>query len=354
MSNATQTNGGNKPLSFAALNLFCEQIALVLGAGISVYEGVCMMHDEAATRAEQRLYDSISGAMDEGLSFPEALSKSGAFPPYMVQMVVIGEVSGRLDTVLNQLARYYKREQSMQDAVRYAVSYPAMMVAMMGIVIGVLVAKVLPIFNEVFIDLGSELTGFSKNVMQLGLAFSGVLPFLAVLLTALFLLGMFAVRTGTGKRYWRRFLQQNLLTKGLAYRIAVSRFAAGMSLMLASGLDTEDSIALVVPLVNHPVVRDKIEDIRQEIAEGEPFAGAMSDHAIFSATYHCMLAIGERTGNIDEVMENISQRYEVEIETSLSALIATIEPSLVAVLSVVVGAILLAVMLPLMSILSVM
>ncbi len=354
MSKIARKNKANKPLSYAELNVFCEQIALVLGAGISVYEGVCILQEEATTPAEEALYQGIAAAMDEAQGFAQALAQSGAFPAYMVQMLTIGEASGRLDTVLSQLARYYRREQSIKEAVRYAVSYPMVMVAMMGIVIVVLLAKVLPIFNEVFLDLGSELTGFSKNVMNLGLAFSGALPLVAGALALVVLGAWLLLHTHTGRQVLQKLQQTDPFTKKLSYSIAVSRFAAGMSLMLASGLDTEESIALVAALVEHPAVSQKIEAIKQEIQQGKPFAEAMATHAIFAKTYHRMLTIGERTGNIDEVMENISQRYETEIETTLAGVIAMIEPSLVALLSVVVGAILLAVMLPLMSILSVM
>ncbi len=353
MSDVSSATPKGKPLSYAELNVFCEQIALVLKAGISVYEGICILHQEASTASEKALYQGVIAALDDRLALPDALAQTGAFPSYMVQMLAIGECSGRLDTVLDQLARYYKREQGIKDAVRYAVSYPLVMMLMMGAVIAVLVAKVLPIFNDVFVDLGRELTGFSKNVMELGTLFSQSLWVLLVGLVVLGLLVLFVTQTQGGKRSFARFRAGFFLTKKLTYQIAVSRFSSGMSLMLASGLDTQESLEMVLPLVEHQGVAAKINAVHAQISAGKTFAEAMDANQIFSKTYHRMLTIGERTGTTDEVIENISQRYEAEIETNLSNLIAIIEPSLVAVLSVVVGVILLAVMLPLMSIMSV-
>ncbi len=353
MSEESHTGKKVKQLTYAELNVFCEQIALVLKAGISLYEGICILQEESATAAEQALYQGIAASMDDYVTFPDALAQSGAFPSYMVQMVGIGEVAGRLDTVLEQLARYYKREQGMRDAVRYAVSYPVMMMVMMGIVIAVLVVKVLPIFNDVFVDLGSELTGFSKSVMDVGLALSTWLSVIVLVFVVILAIVLLVLNTKEGKKQFRRFQHSFFLTKNLTYKIAVSRFASGMSLMLASGLDTQQSLEMVRPLVDHPEVAQKIEQMNRDIGDGQTFAQAMAAHKIFSQTYHRMLGIGERTGNVDEVIENISQRYEADIETTLSGMIAIIEPSLVAVLSVVVGVILLAVMLPLMSIMSV-
>ncbi|MFI3208108.1 MAG: type II secretion system F family protein [Eubacteriales bacterium] len=339
-------------LNYSELNIFCEQIAMVLKAGISVYEGICMLHSEATTSFEKDMLQGIIDSMDEGISFPEAIEKSGFFPKYMIDMITIGETSGRLDTVLDQLGRYYKREQMVQNTVRQAVSYPIIMMLMMGVVIFVLVAKVLPIFNSVFADLGSELTGFSKTVMDMGLAFSDSLGVILVLIILVLIGGLVFTKTEVGKKKFKYIKENFYLMRNLTNKIAVSRFAAGMSLMLASGLDIDQSLEMVLPLVDNEKVYQKIESIRKAISEGQNFAEAVMDNQIFTGTYNRMLAIGYRTGATDEVIENISKRYEDEIETSLSNIIAVIEPSLVAVLSIVVGVILLSVMLPLMSIMS--
>lgn len=342
----------HKMLGFSQLNIFCEQIAMVLTAGISVYEGICILHEEATSPAEQELLQCLIDTLDEGESFPKALERSGAFPKYMLDMLEIGELSGRLDTVLEQLARYYKREEAVSQAVRHAISYPIAMLVMIGIVISVLIAKVLPIFNSVFADLGSELTGFSKNVMDLGLAFSGSLWVLFGLIVVLLILLVLATKTKKGKQLFKKFKEHCFGIRNFTYKIAVSRFASGMSLMLASGLDLDQSLEMVLPLVDHDAVHQKVELIRQSVSMGENFAKAVDDHHLFSGTYNRMLGIGYKTGTTDEIIENIANRYEEEIETNLSGMIAIIEPSLVAVLSIVVGVILLAVMLPLMSIMS--
>ncbi len=343
-----------KMLDYSELNIFCEQIAMVLKAGISVYEGICILHEEATTNFEKSMLQGIINAMDEGVSFPDALEQSGYFPKYMIDMLHIGEVSGRLDTVLDELARYYNREQIVKDSVKQAVTYPAIMVVLMGIVIFVLVAKVLPIFNSVFVELGSELTGFSRTVMDLGLAFSESLNVLLVIIAVIIFLAFFFTKINVGKKLFK-YVKENLYgVKTLTTKIAVARFASGMSLMLASGLDVDQSLEMVLPLVDNVKVYNKVEAIRHSISDGANFADAVMEHHLFAGTYSRMLGIGHKTGATDEVIENISRRYENEIEDSLSHIIGIIEPSLVAALSIVVGVILLSVMLPLMSIMSAM
>ncbi len=344
----------NKMLDYSELNIFCEQIAMVLKAGISVYEGICILHEEATSRFEKDMLQGIIDSMDEGIAFPDALEKSGYFPKYMIDMLQIGEVSGRLDTVLDELGHYYHREQIIKDSVKQAVTYPAIMVVMMGVVIFVLVAKVLPIFNSVFAELGSELTGFSRTVMDLGLAFSESLNILLGIIVLIIVLALFFTKTKLGKKAFKVIKENFYGLRNLTTKIAVARFASGMSLMLASGLDVDQSLEMVLPLVDNVKVYNKIEAIRETISNGTNFADAVMEHQIFAGTYSRMLGIGHKTGATDEVIENISRRYETEIEESLSHIIGIIEPSLVAALSIVVGVILLSVMLPLMSIMSAM
>lgn len=339
-------------LNYSELNVFCEQIAMVLKAGISVYEGICILHGEAITYYEQVMLKGIIKDMDNGVAFPDALDNSGYFPQYMIDMLHIGEASGRLDIVLEELGRYYHREQMVKDSIRQAVSYPVAMVLMMSVVIFVLVAKVLPIFNSVFTDLGSELTGFSRTVMNMGLAFSSSLEVILVVIAVIIIFALFLTKTKLGKKLYKSIKENFWGIKTLSNKIAVARFAAGMSLMLASGLDIDQSLEMVLPLVDHTKVYKKVAGIRESISKGMNFSDAIMEHYLFSGTYNRMIGIGYKTGATDEVMENISKRYENEIEDSLSHIIGIIEPSLVAVLSIVVGVILLSVMLPLMSIMS--
>ncbi len=297
------------------------------------------------------MLSDIIAAMDEGKSFPNALEESGAFPVYMIDMLKIGEFSGRTDTVLEELGYYYKREQSLRESIRHAVSYPLIMMVMMGIVIFVLVAKVLPVFQSVFADLGSDLTGFSKIVMDMGMAFSDSLGVILAVILVICVAVLMVSKWQKGREW---FKMNFFFIRKISYKVAVSRFASGMSLMLASGLDVEQSLEMILPLIEHKGVYEKIQVIKESIAQNKNFSEAVAEQKIFSGTYTRMLAIGERTGSTDEVVANISRRYDDEIEISLSNMIAIIEPSLIAILSTVVGVILLAVMLPLMGIMSVM
>ena len=343
-----------KMLCNQELTIFCEQISMVIKAGISAYEGVCILEREATSARDQKILRGIMKSIEEGVSFPDALDNSNVFPKYMIDMLKIGELSGRTDIVLDEIGEYYRKEETLQESIRYAVRYPAIMTAMMGIVIGVLVIKVMPIFKSVFLDLGTQLSGFSEVVMNMGLAFSNSIGVILGILLIISIIIYLVLKLDSCKRFRKKFATHCIGIKTISNKIAVSRFAMGMSLTLASGLDIEDSLNMVSALVDHEIIEKKIASIQTSLSEGMNFSDAVCKEKLFKGTYNRMLGIGERTGAMDNVIKKISENYEKEIENDLAKIVSVIEPTLVAALSILVGAILLAVMLPLMGIMSAM
>ncbi|MEG2770081.1 MAG: type II secretion system F family protein [Oscillospiraceae bacterium] len=341
-----------KELSGTELSAFCAQMALILKSGIPVVEGLGIMHDDMDNAYSREILEGLISECEIGTSFATALHRSNVFPKYMQDMVEIGEMSGRLDDVLNSLSEYYEREESISKSVKHAISYPLLMIAMMILVIGVLVVKVLPVFNSVFVQLGSQLTGFSKAVMDMGAGFAKYSVFFIIAVGVVVVGIIILNNTVKGKRVLTGFKSSFFMTKKLYAKIAAGRFASGMSLMLASGLDTDQSLEMVSRLVDNVVVQAKIKVCQEKIAEGASFSEAVTKCGIFSGVYARMLAVGFKTGATDVIMKKLAERYEIEVDDSLSNIISVLEPSLVAVLSVIVGMILLSVMLPLMGIMS--
>lgn len=196
-------------------------------------------------------------------------------------MIRLGEESGNLDVVMLSLSNYYEREETISDSIRGAITYPLVMIAMMLLVIFVLITKVLPIFNQVFIQLGSELTGFSYSLMQLGSVLNRYALVLAGVLVLIAILYFFCTKTRIGKRYTAKFMAVFPLTKSFYEDVAAGRFASGMALALSSGMDTFHSLELVRQLVANKKVEDKIDVCRQSIQNGSNFAEALTISGLF-------------------------------------------------------------------------
>ena len=339
-------------LTPSEISAFCAQMSMILKSGISLTEGVEIMVDDAGNPAGREILGTIHEELEIGAPLHAALRKSRNFPDYMLTMVEIGEASGRLENVMESLTSYYEREEAVSRAVRSAIQYPLVMIVMMLAVITILVVQVMPIFNEVFMGLGAQMTGFSLAVMNFGEAlgqYSFVLLGVAVGLIVFFLIFR---ATSFGRSFLERFKESFFLTRDLYSKIASGRFASAMSLMLASGMDTDKSLEMVTKLVSTPTVKRKIINCQKMIADGVRFSDALAEVGMFSGVYARMVSVAFKTGSMDSIMEKLAIRYEEETNNKIGNIISIVEPTLVAVLSVIVGVILLSVMLPLMGIMA--
>lgn len=347
---ATQTS--MTPLSNMELSSFCSQMSMILKSGISAVEGISIMIEDAQSQEEKTILSTIEEALGNTGNFCKSLDAAGVFPSYFIHMTDIGEQSGKLDEVMTSLGQHYEREADLSSAIKNAVTYPFIMIAMMMVVILVIIMKVLPIFNQVFEQLGSNVTGFSKGIMNLGTVLNRYSTALIVLLSAVVLLFFLFSYTAKGRMYFSKLIKALGLQKSFSQKMASCRFASGMALTLSSGLNLDQSLKLAATLVDDSTFEKKVQHCQELMDSGTDFSAALSETGIFSGIYARMVTIGFKTGALDEVMKKIAVQYETEIDNRLNRIISILEPTLIAVLSVVIGIILLSVMLPLMGIMS--
>ncbi len=341
-----------RKLSNTEIASFCDQTALILSAGITPVEGMRILLSDTKDAQGRKIISTILEVCEQGEKFSAALSATGVFPDYAIHMVEIGEESGNTDEVMRALSEYYAKEEMISDHLKSALRYPLIMIAMMLVVILVLITKVLPIFNQVFIQLGSEITGFSRSLLHLGNSIRNYSIVLIGVLAVLVLLFLLFTKTRRGKRLSHRLLTGFPLTRSFLEKVASGRFANGMALTLSSGLDTYDSLDMVSQLVDNKEMQAKIADCKNRIGQGDNFSEAVAKAGIFSNLYARMIAVGFKTGNVDTVMNKIAESYEKETNDRIYSIIAVLEPTLVIILSLIVGLILLSVILPLMGVMS--
>ena len=335
------------------ISSFCTQLSMILKSGITITEGIEIMCSDIKNGAGKQILLDIHRTVDLGAPLHTALKQVGLFPDYMTNMVEIGEATGKLDNVMDSLCLYYEREEAISKMIRNAVTYPLVMIGMMLAVIIVLVVRVMPIFNDVFAGLGAQMTGFSLAVLNLGQVLSRYSIAIVVVLAAAAILFLIFSSTQKGKEKLEQLKSTFPLTRGLYTKIAAGRFASAMALMLSSGMDVDQSLELVHKLlIKTPLVREKIEQCQKHMRDGESFSQALLKVGMFSGLYAGMVGVAFKTGAVDTVMEKLAARYEEETASKISNIISALEPSLVAVLSIIVGMILLSVMLPLMGIMA--
>lgn len=341
-----------KALNNKELITFCSQLAMILRAGISAIEGIAIMREDAAKGEGGEILNALYENMEATGLLHFSMRETGVFPEYVCNMTEIGEQAGRLDEVMEGLAEHYESEEELSSGIKSALTYPMLMVGLMAVIILVLVIKVMPIFNNVFEQLGGGLTGISRSIMNLGMTMSRYGAALIAVLAVVLAAAGYLVFSKKGRDSFKNFIERSKLFGGLSEKMACARIAGGMNLCIRSGLDIDQSLEMAGQLVKHEEVKKRLDICRQKMLEGEGFDEAVIRSGLFSGVYGKMVSIGIRTGSVDQVMAKIAGQYEEEVMDKLQSSVAMIEPTLVAILSTVVGLILLSVMLPLMGVMS--
>ena len=309
-----------------------------------------MVEDSDNDKTKQFL-SSIEELLNQGETLYTSLQQTNAFPAYALHMIQIGELSGRLEEVMRSLSIHYQRQYENNESIKSAVSYPLIMIVMMFVVILVLITKVLPIFNQVFEQLGTSISGFSKTVLDIGKSFSTYSYIYIGILLILLLCFVYFTKSEQGKMKFYDFLTKLRFTKNLTWKLALSKFTSGMSIALSSGLDVSQSMEMAKELIDHKQLKAKITEA-EKMLEDHDLATSLIQTNIVSGMYARLLKIGNKTGHTDQIMKEIADRYDQETNEGITRFISIIEPTLVAVLSILVGIILLSVMLPLIGIMA--
>ena len=309
-----------------------------------------MLAEDAADPGSKALLESLHAALLDGAPLSDALSASGAFPGYIVRMVEIGQAAGRLDQVLSALAAYYRRESETASAIHRAVLYPAFMAVLVAAVFLVLMTRVLPVFQQVFEQLGLTLSPAAQALMAAGTAGQYVGGALVVLLAvgAVVLL-VLSRRQGAGARP----MEARLLGRGRAAQaVDRSRFSSAMALMLSSGLPLDEAMERTVRLLEGSALSPALADCQARMEQGEDFHRAVTGCGLLDGLQAGLLGAGFCSGVPEQAMEELASRCQEEADERLSALLSRLEFALVLLLCVAVGLVLLSVMLHLLGVLT--
>ena len=341
-----------RTLSNTELSSFFGQMALILSSGISPQEGLDIFCEEIERPNERAILETIISSMEKGEALSDGFNAAGVFPEYAVAMTRLGEYTGHLDEVMESLSNHYSREYEITQSIKSAVLYPAVIIALMIAVIVVLLVEVMPIFNRVFVQLGTEMTGFSAGLLSIGKALGRYSGVFAVILAIVVGLVIFCLYTAPGKRLRKAMGRRIGFSRLIMDEIESCRLAGGMALTLSGGIAPEEGLELVSSLSEDAIFKSRVSKAIEQVRSGTDLAKALHNTEIFTGIYAKMASVGSKTGSLDKAMESIAEQYQSDIDTRLSSTVAAIEPALVIILSIVVGVILLSVMLPLLGIMS--
>ena len=343
---------GKRGITSAELSSFCSQVALILSAGLPLYDGMETLAETTKDSEYADLYQAAYKCVNETGSLYQALKQDDRWPTYLVEMTGIGEQTGQLESVMNGLAEYYSREDRIRTSVVGAITYPLVLGVMLVLIIVIMLWKVLPVFQRVLNSMGMEMTRSGAVFMHLGSTIGWVvlalvgMAVLAVIVCAILM--KTSAREGV-LRFLRRVFPP---IRNLSMKLSSSRVASVLSMMLSSGFPTGEAFRLMPSILSDAEASDRVKGIHNDLDSGVAFADAVEKSKLFDGLHNRMIRMGVAAGREDQVMAKIADLYEEQVEGGIAQLVAIIEPTLIALLSIVIGAILLSVMLPMVGILS--
>ncbi len=347
--NKKQSN--NFQLSAMLLSDFFEQFYMYLQSGIPTWEALSIISENTSNKEVKNLYNMLYNEVADGELLSVAMKRHG-FPVYAVGMTAVGEQTGRIEETTLALKKYYLQKDELKKSIRNAVAYPLCMAGMVLVVILVLIMQVMPVFEQVFAQLGLSLNSFAQSLLSMG-EFINNFSLIILLVLGVLIAAFFVFRaTKKGKAFLSHIYNVFPLTKKLAQAQNANTFAFSMSLMLASGIETLTAFEFAQDLAESDEAKSKINIIRTALESGQSLNSALTLGEIFKDDYKGMVVAGMRTGAVSEMLMNIAERYDKEANERVQKLLAILEPTLVAVLCIMVGLVMLSVMLPLTGILA--
>ena len=343
----------DKLLESSAISAFCDSIATMLSAGIQTEEAVHMLAEKREQSHFKAVCDGVYGKLIGGAGLADAMESTGAFPSYTIEMVRIGEASGRIERVLRSLGRYYDSEGRIFNKLRNAVGYPAALLCIMSCILGFTVVFILPTFTDAYDNMSGSLTSGSFSMIGAS-AIIGWIALAVVLIAAIVALVVTALtHTETGRIRVIKMFEKFPPTKRAMYQLATSRFTSALSAFVASGVQDGIAMERAAATVDNDELAAKLERAHQSMLDLDnprSLAQAIAENDVFEPIYGRMLTVGIHSGSADEVLGRLSDTVFNDAITQLDAVVDSVEPALAAFLTIAVGATLIAVMLPLIGI----
>ncbi len=334
------------------LVVFTRQFATMIDAGLPLVQCLGILADQATNATFKLILREIKADVEQGSTFADALRKHPKpFDSLYVNLVQAGEIGGILDTILNRLAVYLEKADALARKVKGAMVYPTtVLVVAVGVVVLMLV-KVIPVFEKMFADFGGVLptpTQMVVNMSHFMQQWIGVFLVGAVLA----IVGFFQARKRN--RNFRRatdalFLKFPVIGS-LLRKVAVARFTRTLGTMIASGVPILDALDIVARTAGNVVIEEALDNVRTAISEGKTIAEPLAESEVFPGMVVQMIAVGEETGAMENMLSKIADFYDEEVDAAVAALTALLEPVMMVVLGGAVGGLLIAMYLPIFKI----
>jgi type IV pilus assembly protein PilC len=340
--------GGGVPAKDLAI--FTRQFSVMIDAGLPLVQCLEILGSQQENKTFAKILTQTRMDVEGGASLADAMRKHPkAFDDLFTNMIAAGEAGGILDTILKRLATYIEKAVKLKSQVKGAMVYPVAVLSIAGLVIFVILWKVIPTFQSMFEGLGADLPLPTRIVITLSQWSVRLAPFLAVGIAGGVFLFKRYYATYNGRRVVDKILLKAPILGVVMQKIAVARFCRTLATLIASGVPILDGLDITARTSGNAIVEDAIMMVRKAVEGGLTIAQPLKESGVFPPMVVQMIGVGEQTGALDAMLSKVADFYEEEVDQAVANLLTLLEPVMILFLGTTVGGIVIAMYLPLFS-----
>jgi len=342
--------GGVKP---KVLTTFTRQLATLVDAGLPLLRGLRVLEKQERNANLKKILGDLSLSIEGGSTFSEGLAQHPkVFNKLFVNMVKAGELGGVLEVVLKRLAEFSEKAQKIKGKVKAALFYPvAVLIVAVGIMI-LLMCFVVPKFKDVFGGMGMTLPGFTLLVLGISdIIKNNILGTLGAVVVFVIVFMLIINKTKLGRYLWDKFKLKMPALGPVISKVAISRFTRTLGTLVSSGVPILQALTIVKETSGNVIISNAIGKVHESVKEGETITAPLEASGVFPPMVVSMVDVGEQTGAMPEMLLKIADNYDEEVD-NVSAMTSLLEPIMIVFLAVIVGSIVIAMFLPLISMIS--
>ncbi|MBI4462906.1 MAG: type II secretion system F family protein [Acidobacteria bacterium] len=337
------------------LAIFTRQFSVMIDAGLPLVQCLEILGNQQENRTLQKAILGARSSVEGGSSLANALRQyPNVFDDLYTNMVEAGETGGILDGILQRLSSYIEKAVKLRAAVKGAMIYPVAIMSIMALVIILLLWKVVPVFHQLFLDLGAELPLPTRMVIGMSQFVGSWLGFITIVVVpvAIFVLLRTWYRTPGGRYALDAAILKIPLIGEVMRKIAVARMTRTLGTLITSGVAILEALAITARTSGNAVIERALMAVRKAVEEGRTIVDPLRQSDVFPAMVSQMIGVGEQTGALDAMLQKIADFYEDEVDAAVKNLLTAMEPIMLLILGVVVGGVVISMYLPLFSLIS--
>jgi len=344
-------------VSSKELVVFTRQMSTMIDAGLPLVRSLDILSSQQDNAKFKSILTQVKENVEAGSTFADALAKHpGVFNALYVQLVKAGESGGVLDILLQRLAVYLEKIESIRRKIKGAMIYPAIVISVAIIVLSIVLIFVVPTFAEMFKDMGTTLPALTQFVVDVSTFLKNNIIYILIAIALIVFLAFFTYRRSEkARRLYDAFLLKLWLVGNLLLKTVIARFCRTLATLTSGGIPILDGLEITAKASGNKVVEEAILEARKEISEGKTLAEPLAAKPdIFPPMVVQMIAVGEQTGALDDMLNKIADFYEDEVDAAVAALLSALEPIMIAFLGGTVGVIVVSMYLPMFKLISTM